>query len=114
MTDLSVNLNKIALIRNSRVTAIPDLVEHANICLDAGADGITVHPRPDQRHIRAQDCYDLDKALKQRASDTGVQVELNIEGNPFTSEDEAMFEMFDHKGWSDQRCLKYILNNRNH
>lgn len=77
MTDLSVNLNKIALIRNSRVTAIPDLVEHAGICLDAGADGITVHPRPDQRHIRAQDCYELAPFLRSR------EVEFNIEGNPF-------------------------------
>lgn len=77
MTDLSINLNKIALIRNSRDTAIPDIVQHAHACIDAGADGITVHPRPDQRHIRAQDCF----ALKQSLG----SVELNIEGNPFTS-----------------------------
>jgi len=74
MTALSVNLNKIALIRNSRDTRFPDVVEHAGICVNAGADGITVHPRPDQRHIRAQDCYDLAQALN---------VEFNIEGNPF-------------------------------
>ena len=75
MTALSINLNKIALIRNSRVTAIPNIVDHAKMCVSAGADGITVHPRPDQRHIRAQDCFDLQSAL---------DVELNIEGNPFT------------------------------
>ncbi|MEH6550833.1 MAG: pyridoxine 5'-phosphate synthase [Pseudomonadales bacterium] len=74
MTDLSINLNKIALIRNSRITEYPSVVRHAQMCIAAGADGITVHPRPDQRHIRAQDCYDLhDK----------INVELNIEGNPF-------------------------------
>ncbi len=76
MIALSVNLNKIALIRNSRDTTNPDVVEHARMALEAGADGITVHPRPDQRHIRAGDCLDLAAAL------AGV-TELNIEGNPF-------------------------------
>lgn len=75
MTALSINLNKIALIRNSRVTTIPNVVAHAEMCISAGANGITVHPRPDQRHIRAQDCFDLKSA---------INVELNIEGNPFT------------------------------
>ena len=75
MIALSVNLNKIALIRNSRDTTNPDIPAHARICTDAGADGITVHPRPDQRHIRAQDCFDLAASLS---------VEFNIEGNPFT------------------------------
>ena len=73
MIALSVNLNKIALIRNSRDTTNPDIPHHARMCIDAGADGITVHPRPDQRHIRAQDCYDLAGML---------EVEFNIEGNP--------------------------------
>ncbi len=73
MIALSVNLNKIALIRNSRDTTNPDVRQHAQMCIDAGADGITVHPRPDQRHIRAQDCFDLAGML---------QVEFNIEGNP--------------------------------
>ncbi|QFU75315.1 pyridoxine 5'-phosphate synthase [Halioglobus maricola] len=75
MIALSVNLNKIALIRNSRDTTNPSVPGHAQMCIDAGADGITVHPRPDQRHIRAQDCYDLAAML---------DVEFNIEGNPFT------------------------------
>ncbi|MEP5567443.1 MAG: pyridoxine 5'-phosphate synthase [Halioglobus sp.] len=75
MIALSVNLNKIALIRNSRDTTSPSVPAHAQMCIDAGADGITVHPRPDQRHIRAQDCFDLADMLS---------VEFNIEGNPFT------------------------------
>ncbi len=75
MIALSVNLNKIALLRNSRDTTNPDIPTHAQLCIDAGADGITVHPRPDQRHIRAQDCFDLAPML---------DVEFNIEGNPFT------------------------------
>ncbi|MFT7127093.1 MAG: pyridoxine 5-phosphate synthase [Pseudoalteromonas tetraodonis] len=73
-TALSINLNKIALIRNSRDTSNPSVVDHAEMCVDAGADGITVHPRPDQRHIRASDCYALSHML---------DVEFNIEGNPF-------------------------------
>ena len=73
MIALSVNLNKIALIRNSRDTTSPSVTEHARMCIVAGADGITVHPRPDQRHIRASDCFDLAAMLT---------VEFNIEGNP--------------------------------
>lgn len=73
MIALSVNLNKIALIRNSRDTTSPSVTEHARMCIAAGADGITVHPRPDQRHIRASDCFDLAAMLT---------VEFNIEGNP--------------------------------
>jgi len=76
VTALSINLNKIALIRNSRDTEYPSVTEHAHLCVSAGADGITVHPRPDQRHIRADDCYALADALS---------VEFNIEGNPFAA-----------------------------
>jgi pyridoxine 5-phosphate synthase len=73
MIALSVNLNKIALIRNSRDTTNPSVPAHATMCIEAGADGITVHPRPDQRHIRASDCFELAAMLT---------VEFNIEGNP--------------------------------
>lgn len=71
---LSVNLNKIALIRNSRAGDYPSVTEHARLCVEAGADGITVHPRPDQRHIRAGDVPALAAMLA---------VEFNVEGNPF-------------------------------
>ncbi len=74
MTSLSVNVNKVALIRNSRDIAIPSVTGAARICVDAGAHGITVHPRPDQRHIRPSDVYELAEMLS---------VEFNIEGNPF-------------------------------
>jgi pyridoxine 5-phosphate synthase len=73
MTKLSVNINKIALIRNARGGNNPDLVKAALDCEKFGADGITVHPRPDERHIRYADVYDLKLALT---------TELNIEGNP--------------------------------
>ncbi len=77
-TALSVNLNKIALIRNSREGNFPCVVEHAKLCLEAGADGITVHPRPDQRHIRPGDVHQLAQLTRPL---TGI--EFNLEGNPF-------------------------------
>ncbi|MES2689221.1 MAG: pyridoxine 5'-phosphate synthase [Bacteroidota bacterium] len=73
MTKLSVNINKIATLRNSRGGNNPDLVQVAKDCERFGADGITVHPRPDERHIRYADVYELKKA---------VATEFNIEGNP--------------------------------
>lgn len=78
MTALSINLNKIALIRNSREGDYPSVVEHAKTCIDCGVDGITVHPRPDQRHIRPDDVRQL-AALTHPLD----EVEFNIEGNPF-------------------------------
>lgn len=75
---LSVNLNKIALLRNSRAGNYPDVVRHGEICLQAGADGLTVHPRPDQRHIRPDDVRQLAQLVRTRPG-----IEFNIEGNPF-------------------------------
>jgi pyridoxine 5-phosphate synthase len=77
-TTLSVNVNKVAQLRNTRHLGIPSVVHAATLCLQAGADGITVHPRPDERHIRAHDVHDLAVLMKQ-----WPQAEYNIEGNPF-------------------------------
>jgi pyridoxine 5-phosphate synthase len=77
-TALSVNLNKVALLRNTRHLGIPSVTRAAQLVLEAGADGITVHPRPDERHIRAADVQDLKALLA-----AWPQVEFNIEGNPF-------------------------------
>ncbi len=77
-TRLSVNVNKVALLRNTRHLGIPSVVRAARLCLQAGADGITVHPRPDERHIRAHDVHDIAGLLKD-----WPQAEYNIEGNPF-------------------------------
>lgn len=78
-TKLSVNINKVATLRNTRPNLnIPDVLRAARICLDAGAHGITVHPRPDQRHIRPADVYAINELLKQYP-----RAEFNIEGNPF-------------------------------
>lgn len=79
MTKLSVNINKVATLRNTRAIGIPSVIHAARICLDAGAHGITIHPRPDQRHIRPDDVYELAELLKQYP-----HAEYNIEGNPLT------------------------------
>ena len=77
MTVLSVNVNKIAVLRNSRGGDAPDVLRAARTCLDAGAHGITVHPRPDARHITARDVLALAALCRERG------VEFNLEGNPF-------------------------------
>ena len=78
MARLSVNLNKIALLRNSRHTGVPDVLKFARIAHEAGADGLTVHPRPDERHIRRSDV----PALASLMQPWRPQCELNIEGYP--------------------------------
>ena len=90
MARLSVNLNKIALLRNSRHTGVPSVIQFAKIALDAGVAGITVHPRPDQRHIRESDVPAIAEIMKDRRP----EVEFNIEGYP------------------DERFLKIISNVR--
>jgi pyridoxine 5-phosphate synthase len=77
-TALSVNLNKVALLRNTRHLGIPSVTRAAHIVLEAGAQGLTVHPRPDERHIRGHDVTELATLLQ-----AWPQVEYNIEGNPF-------------------------------
>ncbi len=77
-TQLSVNVNKVAQLRNTRHLGIPSVVHAATLCLQAGAHGITVHPRPDERHIRGHDVHDIAALLQ-----TWPQAEYNIEGNPF-------------------------------
>ncbi|MDR6214682.1 pyridoxine 5'-phosphate synthase [Paracidovorax wautersii] len=109
-TALSVNVNKVALVRNTRHLGIPSVTRAATLCLEAGAQGITIHPRPDERHIRAQDVHELAALMQQWPGR-----EFNIEGNPtqnlmdfirqvrpaqatFVPDSEAQFTS-DH-GWS--------------
>jgi pyridoxine 5-phosphate synthase len=92
MTRLSVNLNKVALLRNARALGIPSVTRAASIALDAGAHGITVHPRPDERHIRIADVHDLAALLKQHPG-----VEYNIEGNPFENALDLVREVRPHQ-----------------
>ena len=77
-TALSVNLNKVALVRNTRHLGIPSVTRAATLCLQAGASGITVHPRPDARHIRVGDVGDLAQLMQ-----VWPDREFNVEGNPF-------------------------------
>jgi pyridoxine 5-phosphate synthase len=79
-TKLSININKIALLRNSRGNNVPDILKFAKDCESYGSDGITIHPRPDERHIKYKDAYDLKEVVK---------TELNIEGYP----DERFLKM---------------------
>lgn len=84
MTVLSVNVNKVALLRNSRLGHTPSVVKAARTAIAAGAGGITVHPRPDRRHIRPADVDDLAGLLREHP-----EVEFNIEGNPFAGPRDA-------------------------
>ncbi len=90
MTALSVNLNKVALLRNARGGDAPSVANAAQTVLRAGADGITVHPRPDQRHIRPDDVLALAHMLKDRSN-----IEFNIEGNPFAGPRDNGYPGFD-------------------
>lgn len=76
-TALSVNVNKVALVRNTRHLGIPSVTRAAQLCLAAGAQGITIHPRPDERHIRGTDVFELAALMRD-----WPQAEFNIEGNP--------------------------------
>ena len=84
MTKLSVNVNKIATLRNARGGNVPDLLKVAKDLEDFGAQGITIHPRPDERHIRYQDARDLKKLVK---------TEFNIEGNPISKFIDLVLEV---------------------
>ncbi len=91
-TALSVNLNKVALVRNTRHLGIPSVTRAASLCLEAGANGITVHPRPDARHIRADDVRALHRLLQ-----SWPGVEFNIEGNPFHNLMDFVRELRPHQ-----------------
>jgi pyridoxine 5-phosphate synthase len=91
-TALSVNLNKVALVRNTRHLGIPSVLRAATLCLQAGAHGITVHPRPDARHIRSEDVHVLQRMLK-----SWPEVEFNIEGNPFHNLMDFVRELRPHQ-----------------
>ena len=88
MTRLSVNLNKIALLRNSRGSDYPSVLDFAQAAIDAGAEGLTVHPRPDQRHIQVTDVYSISQFINtDTLRDKGI--EFNIEGNPFAEANDG-------------------------
>lgn len=92
VTRLSVNLNKVALLRNSRTLGIPSVTRAAETALDAGAHGITVHPRPDERHIRTSDVAELAALLENYP-----HAEFNVEGNPFENALELVRKVRPHQ-----------------
>ncbi|HEX2831105.1 MAG TPA: pyridoxine 5'-phosphate synthase [Burkholderiales bacterium] len=92
MTKLSVNVNKVALLRNTRHLGIPSVTRAAQIALDAGAHGVTVHPRPDARHIRTEDVHELAALLRRYP-----HAEYNIEGNPFENALDLVREVKPHQ-----------------
>ena len=91
-TALSVNVNKVALLRNTRHLDIPSVKRAAQLCLEAGAQGITVHPRPDQRHIRTHDVHELAALVHD-----WPHAEYNIEGNPFHNLMDFIRELRPHQ-----------------
>lgn len=93
-TKLSVNLNKVALLRNQRDVGYPSVAKMAELVIAAGAHGITVHPRPDERHIRRSDIYALSDLLK---ADAYSHTEFNIEGNPTTEFLELIAQIRPHQ-----------------
>ena len=97
-TALSVNVNLVAQIRNRRPLAFPSVTRMATLALEAGAQGITIHPRPDQRHIRTHDVHDLSALMKQ-----WPQAEFNVEGNPFHNLMDLLRELA-AKGQPPQQC----------
>jgi len=106
MTRLSVNINKIATLRNARGGNIPNVLDAAIHCQNFGAEGITVHPRPDERHIRYQDVYDI-KPI--------INTEFNIEGYPsesFIYEKPSLVRISLFIGGFDAMRMKIKINNR--
>src|SRR5438045_8755136 len=117
MTKLSVNINKFATLRNSRGGNNPDLIKTAEFAQMFGADGITVHPRPDERHIRYQDVRDIKKV---------VTTEFNIEGNPkeqkfvdlvlevkpdqVTLVPDALHQITSNHGWNTHEHKQYLTD----
>lgn len=114
MTRLSVNINKVATLRNARGSNVPDVVQVALDCERFGADGITVHPRPDERHIRRKDVYDLKPLL---------QTEFNIEGYPdpgfvdlvlrtkpeqVTLVPDSPTQLTSNSGWDTKKNLEFL------
>jgi pyridoxine 5-phosphate synthase len=91
-TALSVNLNKVALVRNTRRLGIPSVTRAATLCLEAGANGITVHPRPDERHVRVSDVVEVAALLKDWPGR-----ELNVEGNPFHNLMDVVGQLVAHQ-----------------
>ncbi len=115
MTKLSVNINKIATIRNSRGGNMPNVVEAAKNCERFGAQGITVHPRPDGRHIRYQDVYDLKKIVTTEfniegyPSDDFIELVCKVKPNQVTLVPDAHNDITSNHGWDALKNFEFLL-----
>ena len=115
MTRLSVNLNKVALLRNSRHTGVPDVLKFARVAHDAGADGLTVHPRPDERHIRYQDVYDIKKIITTEFNIEGncqeqkfIDLVLAVKPDQVTLVPDALNQITSNHGWDTRKNKSYL------
>ncbi len=114
MTKLSVNINKIATLRNSRGGNVPNVVEVALDCERFGADGITVHPRPDERHIKREDVYDLRPVLKTEfniegyPSDEFIEMVLQVKPHQVTLVPDSPGQLTSNAGWDTYSNLEFL------
>ncbi len=114
MTKLSVNINKIATLRNARGGNVPDVTQVALDCEKFGADGITVHPRPDERHIRRSDVYELKPLLKTEFNIEGypdknfIDLVLKVKPNQVTLVPDSPEQITSNSGWDTKRNVDFL------
>lgn len=114
MTKLSVNINKIATLRNARGADVPNVVKVAQDCENFGADGITVHPRPDERHIRRKDVYDLRPLLRTEFNIEGypspdfIDLVLKVKPHQVTLVPDSPTQLTSNAGWDTRENLKFL------
>lgn len=114
MTKLSVNINKIATLRNARGGNMPNVVKVALDCEKFGADGITVHPRPDERHIRRSDVYELKPLLKTEFNIEGypdkefIDLVLKVKPNQVTLVPDSPTQLTSNSGWNTKSNLEFL------
>lgn len=114
MTKLSVNINKVATLRNARGGNVPDVVKVAQDCEDFGADGITVHPRPDERHIRKSDVYDLRPLLRTEFNIEGypsadfIDLVLKVKPHQVTLVPDSPTQLTSNSGWDTKRFFDFL------
>ncbi len=114
MTKLSVNINKVATLRNARGGNVPDVVKVALDCEDFGADGITVHPRPDERHIRRADVYDLRPLLRTEFNMEGypapgfIDLVLKVKPHQVTLVPDSPEQLTSNAGWDTKANLSFL------
>ena len=123
MTRLSVNINKIATLRNARGGDVPNVVKVALDCENFGADGITVHPRPDERHIRRSDVYDLRPLLRTEFNIEGypspdfIDLVLKVKPHQVTLVPDSPAQLTSNAGWDTKKNLDFlteVLDGFNH